>query len=241
MNQLRQNNMKRLFFIAAALLVALTVSAQEIVSSDTTVNNRIPSWRIGIQGGYAYRLGRVDKSMDQVLVDHTEKMKNGFGFSADATWYFMQSLGVGVKYDAHFASNGEYVTVTYDDGTQESGQMKENVNVWFLGPMVSYRALSRNMRHAFIMNLGAGYIGYKDNMMLIDPFIIKGASAGYLYELGYDFNISKNIAVGAMLTMISGSLHSYKTDASGSWEKVSLDEAQNLSHIGLSVGIRFNL
>lgn len=233
--------MKRILFVLAMILVASAVSAQEIVTSDTTVNSSYPSWRIGVQGGYAHRLGKVDRNMDQVLVDHTKKMKNGFGFSADATWYFMQSFGVGLKYDAHSASNSEYVTVTYDDGSQESGKMKENVNVWFLGPMISYRVLSKNMRHAFIMNLGAGYINYKDNVTLIDPYIIKGSSVGYLYEIGYDYNIKKNVAIGAMLTMISGSLYNYQTNASGSWEKVSLDEAQNLSHIGLSIGLRFNL
>ena len=170
--------MKRILFVLAMILVASAVSAQEIVTSDTTVNSSYPSWRIGVQGGYAHRLGKVDRN--------TKKMKNGFGFSADATWYFMQSFGVGLKYDAHSASNSEYVTVTYDDGSQESGKMKENVNVWFLGPMISYRALSKNMRHAFIMNLGVGYINYKKKVTLSDPYIIKGSSEVYLYEIGYD-------------------------------------------------------
>lgn len=235
--------MKKMFLIAAMLLTFFSASAQNIVTSDTNVTSTLPSWRISVQGGYAYRLGKIDKSQDEVLVEHAKKLKSGFCYGADATWYFMNSLGAGIKYSNVSVANSEDVTITYEDGNIEYGEIADDVNIWFLGPMVSYRSVSENLRHTLVMNIGIGYMGYKDESVVIDPFTIKGNTLGYVYELGYDYSISEKMSLGATLSYVSGNLMSYQTNYDGSWEKVKLDSDsyESLVHLGLSIGLRINL
>ena len=142
--------MKRLLLIIFLFIAVFPSNAQNIVTSDTTVTSDFPSWRFSAQGGYAYRVGKIDKSQDAVVVDHIKNLKHGITYGADATWFFMESLGVGLKYNSLKVCSSEQVTVTYDDGTQTSGLLEDNINIWFFGPMASYRVLSRNMRNAFL-------------------------------------------------------------------------------------------
>lgn len=235
--------MKRVIFISLLFLAFVSAHAQNIVTSDTTVTANLPSWRFSAQGGYAYRVGRVDNSQDAVLLNHIKKLKHGVTYGADATWFFMESLGVGLKYNSLNVGNSEQVTVTYDDGTQKSGLLEDRINIWFFGPMASYRVLSRNMRSAFFMNVGLGYMEYKDRTVLIDPFIIKGGTIGSLYEFGYDVGLTDKISLGAMLSFVSGTLTGYQTNQGGSWNTVDLesDSYESLNHINLSIGLRINL
>lgn len=235
--------MKRLLFISMIFLASVPTYAQSIVTSDTTVTANFPSWRFSANGGYAYRIGKVDNSQDAVLVNHIKKLKQGVTYGADATWFFMESLGVGLKYNSLNIGNSEQVTVTYDNGTQESGLLEDKINIWFFGPIASYRVMSRNMRNAFFMNVGLGYMGYKDRAVLIDPFIIKGSTIGYLYEIGYDQSLTDKISLGAMLSFVSGTLTGYQRNQGGSWNTVNLesDSYESLNHINLSIGLRINL
>lgn len=235
--------MKRLIFICLIFLASVSVHAQNIVTSDATVTASLSSWRFAAQGGYAYRVGKVDKSQDAVLVNHIKKLKHGVTYGADATWFFMDSIGIGLKYNSLNVGNSELVTVTYDDGTQKSGLLEDNINIWFFGPIASYRILSRNMRNAFFMNVGLGYMGYKDRTVLIDPFIIKGGTLGYLYEFGYDQSLTDKIFLGAMLSFVSGTLTGYQSNQGGSWNTVNLesDSYESLNHINLSIGLRIIL
>lgn len=235
--------MKRLIFIILIFLASISIHAQNIVTSDKTVTANFPSWRFSTQGGYTYRVGKVDKSQDAVLVDHIKKLKHGVTYGADATWFFMESLGVGLKYNALHVGNSEQVTVDYDDGTQKSGLLEEKINICFFGPIASYRVVSKNMRNAFFMNVGLGYMAYKDSAVLIDPFIIKGSTLAYLYEIGYDLSLTDKVSLGAMLSFVSGTLTDYNTNQGGSWNKVDLesDSYESLNHINLTIGLRINL
>lgn len=235
--------MKRLLLAAAFMMTAMAASAQSILTSDESIAKNMTSWRFSVQSGYGYRVGRVDRSQDQVLVDHAKKLKHGFMFGADATCYFMGTLGVGLKYSALSSSANESVTVTFEDGNVESGQMKDNIRISFIGPMASYRMMCRDGRDTFLMNLGLGYLGYRNDAVLIDPYVIKGGSLGYLYELGYDLGITDKVSIGASFGYISGSLFSYEAYSEGAWRTVSLDSDsyESLTHLQLSIGVRINL
>lgn len=236
--------MKKLIIIAAVLLTALSASAQGIVTSDTTLNKRYYSpFRVSVQGGYAYRLGKVDKSLSHDMADYSKKLSHGYSYGADVTWFFMENIGVGIKYNSLHISNSAKVTASYDDGSKQNGEIRDNISITFIGPFASFRSTSRNSRHTFLANIGLGYMGYKDNAVLIKPYVVKGADAGLLYELGYDYNISDKIAVGAILSYIAGNLKQARTNVSGNWETLTLEEGQyeSMCHFNLSIGLRINL
>ena len=235
--------MKKLLIVILSSFAVMSLSAQNVQTSDTVVTKKAPSWRIALHGGYAFQTGKVDKNQEQVVVDHAKKLRHCVSYGADVTWYLVKSFGVGLKYSNIHTANSENVTLKYTDGTHRSGLMEDKIDISFVGPMASYRLLSRNMRSAFIVNFGLGYMRYRNNFVLIDPYVMKGGTMGYVWDVGYDFGITDKIAIGAMLSLASGVLTNYKTNLNGAMENVSLEENSyiGLGHLSASIGLRFNL
>lgn len=239
--------MKRLFVAAAVMLIVWTAQGQNIVTSDTTINTRpaLRALRLSVQGGYAWRLGKIDDSQGHAMSDHLKGLRHGYTYGADLTWFFLQNFGVGVKGNVfHSGNSSENITMSLDNGKQVTGRMEDNVNIWFIGPMASWRCASRNLRHIMLMNLGVGYLGYRDKAVFVEPFKMKGGTTGLLYEIGYDYSLSDRIAIGVMLSSLTGALRKYNTmTPDGNRQVVKLEKGsyENLSHINLSVGLRINL
>lgn len=212
------------------------------VKSDSQQNLSAPQWRISLQGGYSYRLGET-ASVNWMLQDYMEKLRHGFFYGADVTGYFMESMGAGVKFSGFGTKVSQEVTVEYDGGRQESALLSDNISIRYFGPMLSYRLISRDFRNSLIINTGVGYLGYTDKVVFIDPYTIKGSAVGYLLELGYDFRISDKVSLGLLVSSVSGVMKKYRTDASGVWRTVILEEYQreSLSHLDFSFGVRINL
>lgn len=236
--------MKRLVLICTLLLTAgIALRAQTIVTSDTGAGRLIPKWRIAVQGGGAYRLGRVPSGLDSGMEDYIRKMKLGFDYGADIT-YFFGGIGIGVTYSNSHFGNEATITGTYIDGTAARGRMADSIDISFIGPVLSYRWLNQTGRNAFLMSIGFGYLGYQDKAAMIEEFTLKGWTLGRLLSIGYDFGLSDRLSIGPVLSLITGTLTSYKiTDELGRTETQNLDRDsyEGLSHATLTLGLRYNL
>ncbi len=232
--------MKRLLILIAVLAIPAVAGAQKYYSIEDS------KLKISLNGGYSRRIAIFDEdSMDPVLYMHNKKLLGGFSGSAEVTYFTSQTGGFGLKFNEFRASNDELVTVTYDDGTQKSGVMDETIDLFFIGPVGTYRKLSSFGERAFIFSFGYGVVGDLDKMLLIDDkYLINGFTTGYLLELGYDFTLSDHFAFGASMSAIAASLSSYNiTDSDGQKEFVKLDKDsyQGLMHVNLQIGIRYYL
>jgi hypothetical protein len=86
-------------------------------------------------------------------------------------------------------------------------------------------------------------MGYKDNAVLTSGrYTLAGGTAGIYWSIGYDISISRNLALGFQLSLISGSLSKYKIFYGTRTEVIKLDKDafENLSRIDISAGLRFN-
>lgn len=238
--------MKRIItLVVFSFVLTGIVNAQSIVSSDRTIDRSVPTWRIAVQGGFAYRIGKVDNSLGSEYADYLKSLKEGYCYSADITHYFSEALGVGVKYsDGHFSGSIQG-TATFTDGSVRSGTFSDNIDLRFVGPIISYRWVSPNVRHAFYVNYGLGYLGMIDkSVLIIDNLTMKGGTMGQLADMSYDFSITKNLAIGASVSYIAGTLTSYSIyNSAGASQSVQLekDEYESLSHVTISLGIRLLL
>jgi len=237
--------MKRIIALFAVSL-ALTgiVNAQSIVSSDRTVDKSIPSFRIAVQGGFAYQLGKVDNSQGSEMTEFQKDLKKGSCYSADVTYFFSEALGLGVRYsNSHYSAN--FVSsLSFQDGSTRKGTFHEEMNLNFVGPFLSYRWLSPDARNAFYINYGLGYLGMVDDAVIFEKFKIKGGTLGHLGDIGYDFSITKHFALGATISLVTGTCTSYTLyNSAGASETIKLDKDkyETYSHLSFSIGFRFLL
>ena len=235
---------KTLIALVVFITASISVSGQVIVTSDRSVFNPYPKWRIAVHGGYSYRIGRTDPSASQFVTDYIKKLKHGYSYGAEVTWYFGNTFGLGLCYDDYHSARSEYVTGTSDEGDSRTGEMSDCIDIRFIGPIASYRAVSSGNKHYFMFNFGAGYLGYWDKSELFDSLVLRGDTFGYMAEFSYDYAITRKIAIGVSLSMISGYLTSYRKKENGGYvQKIDLEKGsyEGLVHLNVSAGIRFNL
>ena len=235
---------KKLFLSLLILYASLSLNAQTIITSDRTVAENAPSVRLSIMGGGGCRLGKAASNTEAVLADHAKHTRWGVSYGADASWFFSESLGAGLRYNNLHVGHKTEVTATYDDGSSRSGLLEDHINIWFLGPQCSFRLMNATKKNAFYLTYGLGYIGYHDSVKLIDPYTIKGGTLGYLAEIGYDIGLSKHLAIGASFSLYNGTLRNVNiTESSGERRSVSLekDKYEGLGHLDLAIGLRYML
>lgn len=194
-------------------------------------------WRFAVQGGYSYQIGKLDPNVPADFRDYSNKLRSGFHVGADAARYFNDVLGVGLKVSLLKQSN-QLDNIWVDDGSgRREGRMGDDITVLFVAPTFATRYVSSNMRNAFVMNMSIGYLNYVNNAVLIDPFTMKGGTAGAAFDVGYDIGIGKDFQVGFQLSYTAGALSRYKING----QQVELDKDSRLgvNRVDISVGLRF--
>ena len=222
-----------LFFLV--LILEPSVLAQ-------SVNDGAPRFRIAIQGGYGYRLGKNVKTGQNVVDQHNKRLMNGLAYGADMTWYTSSDIGFGLKYSNMHSKSEDMVTITYDNGTVVSGEYRDVVDIRFFGPTFSSRYVSPNNKWIFLINCGIGYLSYVDNGRVIDPMSIKGGTLGACVDANIDLRLMNSLYLGASVGLIRGTLTSYNVTENGSTQKIELDKDQydSVNHLSLTIGLRLN-
>ena len=191
--------------------------------------------RIALNGGWGYRTAKIGKNVPPEFVSYMKELRNGYSLGLNATYYFREKIGTGIKFNYFGSKNSSYTASYYGD---------DNISIYFIGPTFGTRQLNQNRRNGFIFNVGLGYLGYYDKGIVNSQrLIIKNGTLGVAWDVGYDIGLSDDFALGIQLSFISGYLTSLKVSDGRETRKVKLekDDYENLSTLNLSVGLRFNL
>jgi outer membrane protein W len=193
-----------------------------------------PKLRLGVQTGYGYRIAPMSETNDPVLYGHLLQLKFCWSFGADFSYYFANNIGVGIKYNANVAhALTNDISYTFADGTKNYDYLSELVDIHYIAPFLAVQVFTKPNKQCFFANIGAGYVRYSDNAVLYKSFIIPvkkevANSAAFFVEIGYDFFVSKSLAIGLQSSLLIGG---FKNEKRSNFE--------NLSHVDISLGFRF--
>lgn len=213
------------------------------VPHEKVVDNQIYKHiRIALNGGYGYRTNKMSSTIPSGFSEYSKKIKSGLQFSGDLTYYFTEPLGIGMKYSSFKASNSmSNIYIEESNGNRRYGNMSDNIRISFIGPFFSTRFLNKDKTNALLMNVALGYMRYKNNFTLIDPYKLTGSTMGMAFDIGYDFKFSSNLILGVQLSAISGVLTGYKLYDGSTTQNIELQKEnyEGLNRLELSLGLRF--
>jgi hypothetical protein len=215
-----------------------------VVPADKIVGNEIyPHWRFAINGGWSYQTAKIGDNVPSDFKQYVEDLKSGYNIGGDITYYFSEFLGVGFKYQL-FKTSGQMdnIYITQTDGTKKYGKMSDDISITFIGPTFYTRLLDSKRKNALLIGLALGYLGYDDKFVMVDRYTQMGSTAGFICDFGYDIGVSKNMAIGFNITLLSGLLSEYELSDGVTNKTIKLDKDHyiGLGRIDLSIGIRFN-
>lgn len=241
--------MRTKYFIMTALLCAvllLTGSVSEARTrktvSDSTATPAFvwPRLRIGVDLGGAYAIGGIDKDLTKDLQSHEQRLRFGLAAGADVSWFFMKSLGVGLKGKLFYSYSTALIPFV--------ANISESIKIPFFGPMICTRVYSRSGKHCFVANLSAGYCGFFNDFYYKTPGQFAAGTLGVSGDLGYDLRLSKHLSLGFQLSVFEASLYSadevkvkHEIINQDSVKETWGDGARLLSYIDFTIGLRYNL
>ena len=214
----------------------------EVLDEDILGYYNYQRFRFAINGGYSYMTAKIAKNVPADHINYFKRLKSGYHFGGDISYYYYELFGVGAKSFVFKASNKmDDIYLEDSNGNRRFGKMSDDVTIFYVGPMASTRYLSRNKRNAFIVSMSVGYMGYSNDIVFIDKNKMKGSTVGMAFDIGYDIGISKNFSLGFQFSFLSGSLSKYTLSDGIITETVKLekDDYENISRIDFSIGLRF--
>ena len=199
-------------------------------------------FRVALNGGYSYQTAKVAESVPNDFKDYIKKLKSGYHFTGDITYYFAEPLGFGLKYYLFKSSNSlDNIYLEDTDGNRTYGKMSDDLTISFIGPSFSTRILSHDKSNVFLMNMSIGYIDYSNDKVVIDRYKMTGSTLGLSFDIGYDIGLSDNISLGFQISFLSGTLFRYDWNDGTTTETIDLEEGEyeSVNRIDFSAGLRF--
>ncbi|NLR68156.1 porin family protein [Chitinophaga varians] len=228
--------MKKLSLLFMMSALAFGVKAQD---------KDVPRFRIAVNGGYSYRIGKVPSSFSGDARDYMKKLKSGFNVGADVQYYFNDEWGVGVKYLRFQASGSGVVAAESPSDGYMRTNVADNIGITFYGATFCGRVYTKSdYSQAFLIGASLGYMRYRDNgQVAAYPVTIKGGALGSGLDVGYDIRIARKLYAGAQFSYLAGTVGRVTIERAGMTETRELkdDQRENLSHLSLSAGLRFHL
>lgn len=217
----------------------------EIPEGKVTKNDSYSQVIFSIIGGYSYRIASIPDSYNESFKEYTKDLKSGYNYNIELAYFFSETVGLGLKYNAFKSSNSvDNVSATDAYGNVRHGKISDNITVSFIGPFASTRFFNSKKNGALILNFGLGYLGYKDKSKVLGQEItVKGSTLGTSMDVGYDIRIGKKTFLALMVSGTFGTLSKVKVDDGSGEETIELDkdDYESLGRLDFSVGLRFVL
>ncbi|MDR2916900.1 MAG: hypothetical protein LBV74_19065, partial [Tannerella sp.] len=186
--------------------------------------------RFTLGGGYAYRLGKIEKTGNAYIDDFTKKLRHGFNLDASGQLFFTKNIGVGinaiyirlhaVEPDKIIPSITGYTTI----------KMNETTQFFYLGP--SFVASTRLSKIMCYGEGGAGLLVFHDSgeVIRINASITK-PTVGFHLGFSPEYRFSSQFGIGLKLSMTAGFIRTsfYGTD----------EERLNVSNLNIGTFISF--
>lgn len=214
----------------------------QMAESTSKAPRLLPSMKIAANFGYGWRTAKTIDT-DAAMKDYINDLKSGPVWDASFNYYFNDSYGLGLLYNAYSANANAMASrdINYDGVIDGYGNLNTKDNITFIGPAFLIR-LSQNQTWIFNMSVGIGYIGYTSKATFLNETIkTTGATVGFQAGVGVEYKFSKNWGIGADLSSISGLLNQVTLNENGRKSTIKLpeDQREGLGNIRLSMGVRY--
>lgn len=224
----------------AAILFTPPLLAQENDSTFTTkyeVEYQIPEsykdFRISFGGGYAYRLGKVEKTGVPAIDDLNKQLRHGFNIDADAQYFFKESWGLGLNAN-YCSSSTSGNNITLPDMDQTVSSYEETQSMLFVGP--SFVGRNEFSQFLLVSSVGIGPLFYTDNIT-VNGVTGKGTKTtlGVNAGIAGEYKLNAKTGLGLKLSYTIGSINSMSFEG----QNIESEETVSISNLMATVFLSF--
>ncbi len=203
-------------------------AAVDGIDKKTTVG----SFRLAVAGGYAGRLGQLQKTNNPNLDRISDDLTKGYSLNAEFQYYFNEIYGIALNLNyVHSSGKGQNVNIPNFGSVAD---YRETQKIFFVGPAFAIRYDTKNW--LITSSIGLGPLFFTDRMWM-DQQEIQGTATTFGMNLGVgaEYKLSRQWAAGLKLSMTSGTIDSINVEGT----KVSFDDKMSLSSWMIAAYISF--
>ncbi|WP_304064781.1 hypothetical protein [Pedobacter glucosidilyticus] len=222
------------------------VKTTDTLKKDSVSKPVTPSFskfRLSVSGGLSFLLAKINDQVPAESKDYVRDLKSGAHFSVDASYFWREQIGLGLKY-INFNSKNQDVTF-FDDGFGPSLQeIRDNITTQFIGPVLYSRYYSKSRKTELVTGFGLGYLDYRNNANYAGSYVlIKGGTFGASIDFSADFCLTKKLSLGLGLGLVGGTLKKYDLQVGNMTQTVELEEGnyESLTRLDIFTGLRWKL
>lgn len=197
-------------------------------------------FRIAVYGGYSQRLSKLHEDIPAEWEEYYTELKKGNNFCGDFSYFFTESFGLGAKFSRFSAYNSPVdIYLEDEEGNRRYGKQSDDVAIPYFAPMISGRFYNKDKKLALRTSLSLGYLGYRNDQVVIDEYIWRSGTLGLGLDLGLELGMSEEVAFLIQISYQGGSLFSFTLDDGTSKDFYLLEPGnwESLGRIDLSLGL----
>lgn len=189
-------------------------------------------FRFAIGGGYAYRLGKEEKTGNAALDAMNKKLRHGFTVDADAQYFFKETWGLGLNANFYSAStSGENIRLPDVDNAMN---LKEVQSVIYIGP--SFVGRNESEKFMLITNIGLGPIFFNTDMNFSGQSLVgKQTTLGVNAGIAGEYKLNGKTGIGLKLSYVMGTINSINIEG----QKIQKEQEVSVSNLMATLFISF--
>jgi len=193
-----------------------------------------PKFRLAAQIGYANRFEPPQIHYDSPAErKYNSKLASSLCYGIDLTHYFFgKYIGIGLKFNGIYSQAKQPKVQYWPDGDMGILPISEKIGIYFIGSYFSGRYFIKPNKVCLFMNAGAGFaicrhkttlMHFGETNIYMQNKLSINTTAAFSAEIGYDFFVTKSLAVGILISSSVGLLR----------ERVDVD------YLGVTLGLRY--
>ena len=242
--------MKIVNLLLLLILIAGNCFAQRNTYINTETKNKIERWRISLAGGAGYMIAGSKESAlismgipKQKARDFYKRYRLGWQGNADVHYLFNSYLGAGVKYSL-FSSSSDIKGITNNGDRRHVfyGDLKEAMYVNYVGPsFIGQTFINQRKTWKVSALISYGYASYRSELYSLEiPRLITSDTFGGYDEIGIEYYVSKNIAVGFNIGYLFATFSRMNIEDKNDYHAIRLtkEERETVSRLNGSLTFR---
>lgn len=201
--------MKRIYLAIFATVIIFLLAVPPVTAQQNTMPEEesmalkgYKDLRFAIGGGYASRIGKIEKTGDSKIDDLSKKLRNGFSIDAEGQYFFKEKWGLGLNVN-YCSSSTSGNNIDFPNVDRTIVNYRESQHFLFAGP--SYAVRAESSKFLLIASVAIGPLFYI-NSATLDGMAFNGNETVLGSHLGItgEYKLNEKTGVGLKISYTEG-------------------------------------
>lgn len=197
-----------------------------------------------ITSGIASRIGEIPADLSSSDKAYIENLMNGYYFGGNLSFYWNQSVGIGIKYSGFRSNASGTISVLDEDDNTVTLPMSSNLNMNFVGVLINLRLANLEKKYQLNSGISIGQLTYNETGK-IENLSTKASAktVGIGIETTGIYSFNKHIGLALHINILGGSFTSMDYKIGTYSETVTFDEdsPENGGRVEFGLGLILSL